>query len=178
MKELGKKYNFSVISIPPVEVTLLDQSLVQVSSSIVRWLLKNGRVDEASLLLGRPYEISGTVIKGEQLGRRIGFPTANISQIETMIPKVGVYAGEVVLNGVAYSAAISIGTKPTFESDKISFEVHLIDFDGALDDYNWSITVKIKHWIRDQIKFDSVKSLTCAINNDVENARNLLESLL
>ncbi len=177
LESLGELHGFKVIRVAQVERTLNDCSLVHVSSSTVRWLLSNGRVEDAATLLGRSYAISGTVVKGDQRGRTIGFPTANMSGIETMLPMDGVYAGETTIEGIRFPVALSIGTKPTFDCDSSSCEAHIIGFDGEVGHYDWELTVTITGWIRNQVKFDTIDLLTEAIHKDVERTLEL-ESVL
>ncbi len=167
---LGNQHGFEVISVEQVKRVLLDQSEIQVSSSIVRWLLSNGRVEDASSLLGRPFTLSGVVVQGDQRGRSIGFPTANISEIETMVPKNGVYAGETTINGKRFPVALNIGTSPTFDGISHRCEAHIIGFEGEIGHYGWELSVNITSWIRNELKFDSIDALTEAIQSDVRRA--------
>ena len=173
LQTLGELHGFEVISVAQVERSMKDHSVVQVSSSNVRWLLQHGRVEDVSTLLGRPYVISGTVSKGDQRGRTIGFPTANMSSIQTMLPMDGVYAGKTRIEGQEYPVALSIGTKPTFENGLVSCEAHIIGFDGEIGHYEWDLTVTINAWIRNQVKFDTIETLVEAIGKDVERVLNI-----
>ena len=170
LESLGELHGFKVISVSQVERSLIDHSVVQVSSSLVRWLLQHGRVEDVATLLGRSYVISGTVVKGDQRGRTIGFPTANMSDIQTMLPKDGVYAGETTIEGKSYPVALSVGTKPTFDDNSVSCEAHIIGFEGEIGHYEWKLTVTITAWIRNQVKFDTIEALIDAIQKDVERA--------
>ena len=96
--------------------------------------------------------------------------------VETMLPRDGIYAGTAVVDGILYSTAISVGTKPTFGSHARVCEVHLIGFDGEIGKYDWSLTVTISHWIREQVAFDSIESLTIAIEQDIQSAIKRIES--
>ena len=112
LQEMGPSYAFSTIRVPPVEIALRDRSIHRASSSLVRKLIKLGRVEDATIVLGRPVTIMGTVVEGDQRGRLMHFPTANIGKIETLLPAEGIYAGRGVLeDGTVFPAAISIGTK-------------------------------------------------------------------
>jgi len=174
--QLGSKFEFSTIKVPPVEVTLQDQSVHRASSSLVRTLIKSGRVEDAHIVLGRPITVSGTVGQGDQRGRLMHFPTANIDHIQTLLPADGIYAGRGLLeNGTSYPAAISIGTKPTFGESDRTCEAHLIGFDSEPDIYGWKLELLFDHWLRDQIRFDSVEDLKNAIQDDVEKTTQLLE---
>jgi len=173
---LGSKYEFSTTKVSPVEVTLQDQSVHRASSSLVRTLIKNGRVEDAYLVLGRPVSVSGTVAKGDQRGRSIHFPTANIEQVQTLLPADGIYAGHGTLeDGTSFPAAISIGTKPTFGKHERACEAYLIGFEGEQGIYGWKLELSFDYWLRDQIRFDSVEELKTAIQDDVEKTTRLLE---
>ena len=177
LEELGQKLGFSNVVVKGVEVTLRDHSIVLASSSMVRWLLNAGRVEDAAIMLGRQVQLSGMVCSGDRRGRSLGIPTANLHGVETMLPRDGIYAGFVSIEGdKTYSAAVSIGSKPTFGVHDRVCEVHIIGYDGAEDHYDWPLTVTITHWIRDQLRFDSREELTRAIDKDIERVNKLTES--
>lgn len=176
LRKLGAELGFSLIELGGVEVTLADGESIRASSSKVRALLEEGRVEEANSMLGREYEISGVVSKGDQRGRTLGIPTANLSDVTAMLPKDGIYAGTTSIEGEQYIVAISIGTKPTFGENKRVLEAHIISYEGDLEHYNWSLTVTISHWIRDQERFDSVAGLQAQIEADINTAVTLIES--
>jgi len=176
LRAIGLNSGFEYIEIDGVEVTLSTGETLRASSSMVRELLSKGCVEEASRMLGRAYEISGIVTSGDKRGREMGVPTANVSQIATMLPKDGIYAGTATVDNKLYIAAISIGTKPTFGENKRVFEAHLISFDGDLNHYEWPLTVTISSRIREQIKFNSMDELRLQIFSDIETATRLIES--
>jgi len=178
LSNLGSELNFECISVPSIDVSLLDHSIVPASSSTVRWLLREGRVQDAHRVLGRPFSFSGVVTQGDKRGREIGFPTANLSGIETMLPKNGIYSGIATLESMQFPAAISIGTKPTFGNAEITCEAHIIGFDGPINHYDWPLSVTICQWLRDQVKFDNVEALSEAIRQDIEQTKSLIESTL
>ncbi len=156
-----------------VEAALLDLTLIQVSSSILRWLLLRGRVRDAAIGLGRPDALEGPVVEGFKRGRQIGFPTANLHLADQLIPADGVYAGRCALEGVDYLAAVSIGTMPTFEGkNPRQVEAHLLDFTGDL--YGKTIAVDLLDWLRDQWKMPSVGVLKHRLARDVAQTRRLL----
>ena len=177
LEELGQEYGFQSVVVEGVEVALKDQSIVRASSSMTRWLLHAGRVEDAAIMLGRDVTVSGVVATGDRQGRVLGYPTANMHDIQTMLPRDGIYAGQVSINSdESHPAAISIGTKLTFgEHDRVC-EVHIIGYDGAVDHYDWPLTVTISHWIRDQLRFDSKEELILAIEQDVAHITQLIES--
>ncbi len=181
LAQLAPQLGFDMIVIDPVEVMLGSLTAVPVSSSLVRWLILAGRVHEAAICLGRPYELSGKVIKGEQRGRTIGFPTANLDPSaldDRIIPADGVYAGTVTLNHreaamVEIPGAISIGHKPTFGKLQRVLEVHLLNFQGDL--YDQPITVRFDRWVREQMSFPSLPKLIEQIQRDVEQVKEVIK---
>ena len=177
LTELGEEYGFQTVIVDGVEVALKDHSIVKASSSMVRWLLHAGRVEDAAIMLGRNVTVRGIVSPGDRQGRALGYPTANVHHIETTLPRDGVYAGHVTIDSdQKYPAAISIGTKPTFGEHDGVCEVHIIGYDGAEGHYDWPLTVTISHWIRDQLRFDSKEELIHAIDQDVVHVTQLIES--
>ncbi len=149
-----------------VTVTLPDMSVVDVSSSLIRWLVAYGRVRDASICLGRPYALTGEVIHGNHRGRTIGVPTANLQCEDVLIPADGVYAGRCAIDGKSYAAAVSIGTNPTFHDRQRSVEAHLIGFSGDL--YGRTIRVELLDWLRDQWKYNGVEPLKRQLVRDLE----------
>ncbi|MFG0258054.1 MAG: bifunctional riboflavin kinase/FMN adenylyltransferase [Phycisphaerales bacterium JB043] len=176
---LSASLGFTAIAVPPRQVATSDQLLITASSTAVRWFLERGRVRDASIVLGRPYSITGTVSRGRQMGRRIGFPTTNLTDIPMMIPADGVYAGWATLPDESrHPCALSFGTNPTFPNAGRSAEAHIIDWDGPAagqPEYDWPITLEITSWIREQITFQGVRALVEQIERDVEVARTMLE---
>lgn len=140
-----------------------------ISSSRIRESLTSGAVEETSLLLGRHYTITGTVIHGRGVGHTLGFPTANIdlSQTRKMLPKDGVYA--VRIGGTTGMA--NLGPIPTFGVDTPTLEVHMIDFDGEL--YGKTVTVEFLHRLRDIVHFDSTDALQAQLQKDLKACRQL-----
>lgn len=153
--------------IESVEVALLDLTVAPVSSSLIRWLLGNGRVRDAAICLGRPYVLEGPVIKGYQRGKSIGVPTANLDCGDQVVPMEGVYAGRCAVGGVVYPAAVSIGRMETF-GDKLrrQVEAHLVGFDGDL--YGRPLRVELLDWSREQRKYDGIEALMAQIRRDIE----------
>lgn len=140
-----------------------------VSSSLIRHALSQGRLEQANAWLTHPYRIRGRVVAGEQRGRQLGFPTANLAHIENLIPSVGVYAGRVRIDRSNYPAAINIGPNPTFAESNHKVEVHLIDFDGDL--YQQRLEVDFLKRLRDIQAFDSVSHLRRQLDIDVNMAK-------
>lgn len=153
--------------IEAVEVALLDLTVAPVSSSLIRWLLGNGRVRDAAICLGRSYTLEGEVVKGYQRGRTIGVPTANLDCGTQMLAAEGVYAGRCAIDGKTYPAAVSIGRMETF-GDKLrqQVEAHLIGFDGDL--YGRTIRVELLDWGREQRKYNGLEALMEQIRLDLD----------
>ena len=144
-----------------------------ISSTRIRRLLIEGAVAEAAGLLGYPHRICGTVESGAKRGRQIGFPTANLSEIDVVVPGPGVYAGHVRIADQKHPAAIHIGPNPTFEPDGDSkVEVHVLDYDGDLYDQN--VQVEFLHRVRDVAKFDSPDALVTQLQQDIADIRSAL----
>jgi riboflavin kinase/FMN adenylyltransferase len=147
-----------------------------ISSSLIREALLNGRLDEASMWLGYYYSLSGTIVKGRQIGRSIGFPTANIKPDYQykLIPGNGVYAVEVQLNAKKYPGMLSIGSNPTVNNDSgdRSIEVHILNFDN--DIYGNEITVIFRKRLRDETKFDNTEKLAEQMELDKQYTLRLL----
>ena len=160
--------------VPPVQVVLIDLSIVQVSSSLIRWLISNGRARDAAICLGRPYTLEGLVGRGFQRGRTIGFPTANLHCGDQMIPADGVYAARCTVDNRLYPAALSIGTMPTFGANRRQIEAHLIGFDGDL--YDTILQVELLDWLRDQVKYPSVDALLVQMRKDIDTTLALFQT--
>ena len=167
LRELGGQFGFETVVIEPVRATLSDHSSVVVSSSMIRWLIKRGRMDDAAKLLGHAHAIQGIVVRGDQRGRTIGVPTVNIDHGDLLLPADGIYAGTAERAGQRYPAAISVGTKPTFGEHPRLCEAHLLGYDGPLDDYGWEIRVTFDRWLRDQLTYTDVQSLKDQISRDI-----------
>lgn len=156
------------------EISRQDVDDIGISSTKIREALKTGNVSIASKYLGRDYELNGLVIKGEQIGRSIGFPTANIHVPNDykLIPKDGVYAIHVTVNGKIYKAMLNIGNRPTVNGSKKTVEAHLFDFDGNL--YDLQVTLHLSHFLREEIKFENLDALKKQLYLDQEIAKKIL----
>ena len=162
LKGISDTYDFEVIEIPAHEV---DE--VNVSSTKIRESLLSGDVERASEFLGEPFELSGQVVKGDQLGRTIGFPTANleVNSDLKLVPGNGVYAVEVIAEGKTWTGMMNIGNRPTVSSGvQRRLEVHLIDFSGDL--YGQTLKVRFLKWVRNEQKFSSVEELKDQLEKD------------
>jgi riboflavin kinase/FMN adenylyltransferase len=157
----GQEYGFEVEQISAEEI-----QDVSVSSTKIRKALNEGNMALANKYLGYEYFLNGTVVKGKQLGRTIGFPTANIHIEEDykLIPKIGVYVVKAVVNEKTVYGMMNIGFNPTVNGDKQTIEVHLFNFDQ--DIYDQNIKVSLLHYIREERKFGSLDALKARLNQD------------
>ncbi len=168
LSEMGGNLGFAVTVVPPVVV---ERAIV--SSTAIRGLIAGGDVLKAAQFLGRPFILDGKVVAGHGLGRKLGFPTANVAAVERQIvPANGVYAVEVMLRHGRFSGVASIGTRPTFDDGAISIEVYIIGFSD--DIYGEEIEVAFHHRLRDEMRFADSESLIEQITRDVDQAKSLL----
>jgi riboflavin kinase/FMN adenylyltransferase len=164
LRLIGRRKGFSVVSVPPV--VLHD---APVSSTRVRETIERGELELAAELLGRPYLLSGRIVQNRRIGRRIGFPTANIEPDEKrVLPPDGVYATNAYVHGAMYRAVTNVGANPTVHGDKRSVETYLIGFDA--DIYGAELQIGFRFRIRDEITFDSMDTLKAQIEKDVAAA--------
>ncbi len=163
---------FDVIEIP--EVTYEN---LKISSTRIFECLKNGNVELAAKLLSRPYQLKGVVVGGKQIGRKIGFPTANLQlDEEYAIPRIGVYAGKVAVDGIWHKAMISIGKNPTVsENNEITIEANILDFDQIL--YGKTVQFSFLSYIRDEMKFSRFEELINQIRQDEKAVRSYFNHL-
>ena len=144
---------------------------LKISSTLIRELLKNSQFKEASKLLGRTYQITGKVIKGKSLGKKISSPTANIDIENKKFCFTGVFLGKTKINKKEYFCIINFGPKPTFDDLDQSLEAHILDYDGNI--YDESLSIEFLCKIRDQIKFKSIEELKNQIIKDKIRANEL-----
>ena len=172
LKKSGIQFGFEVEAIPQ---QIVDD--VGVSSSKIRALLENGRVNETIDLLGRPYSIKGLVVKGNQIGHTINFPTANIqiSSDKKLVPKKGSYAVMVLYNNLVFKGMLNIGNKPTLNDQTFSIEVHIFDFNKNI--YGEALEVFFIDGLRDEVKFDSIDYLKEQLELDELHAKECLEGI-
>jgi riboflavin kinase/FMN adenylyltransferase len=169
LRKLGTQFNFEVVGIPAV--TLGNGQ--PVSSTAIRYAIEAGDLAKAAEMLGREYTILGTVVRGDDLGKRIGFPTANLSAHSEQFPPNGVYFAQAILDGVVYSGAVNLGCRPTVSTGKSErvLEIYLLDFDR--DIYGKDLEVSFVQYLRPEEKFESVDALARQIAFDVQRAREL-----
>ena len=152
----------------------VDQGGERISSTRIRDQLSKGNFEQAERMLGYKYRITGQIISGKKLGRRIDTPTANIEIDNQEFCLNGVYLCKTKLNDEMFFSIVNFGPKPTFDDYKQSLEAHLLDFEGNL--YNQSVCVEFLCKIRDQVKFASIDELKAQINKDKKTAFELIKS--
>jgi riboflavin kinase/FMN adenylyltransferase len=171
LRALGGRFGFKAEKIDPVRY----KDFV-VSSTRVRRLISEGRVDEAGALLGSHYSIDGMVVHGDQRGRTIGFPTANLCTDNELLPPAGVYATTISLGGVVKASVTNVGLRPTVDaSGRTTVETHVFDFNQDL--YGSTVRVSFVQRLRDERTFDSLDGLREQIAVDCGNARVLFDRL-
>ena len=171
LRSLGARYGFRAEKIDPVRY----KDFV-VSSTRVRRLIAEGRVDEAGALLGHHYSIDGSVVQGRKRGRDLGFPTANLCPENELVPPAGVYATTAMLDAIAYPSITNIGTRPTFESGETTvIETHVLNFDKDL--YGAKLRLGFVQRLRDEKKFDGIEGLKAQIHADRARAQNLFDRM-
>lgn len=166
LKKLCQKYNFNLYIINPCKYK--DKV---VSSTRIRHEIISGNISDVLNMLGRPYHLSGEVVSGKQIGRTIGFPTANLKiNKDFIIPKIGVYYTNVFVNNILYKGITNVGTNPTVHGDKLTVETFILDFKE--DIYGENIEVIFVKKIRNQTKFDNIFELKKQLSKDKNIARN------
>ncbi len=174
LREVGKTYGFEVA--PVVLIPRADGVDEPVSSTAIRRALAGGNVEMAAAMLTRPFEARGKVVQGDQRGRLLGFPTANVEvPNRTCLPADGVYAGWYERpDGTTHPCAINLGRRPTFyeHADSSLLEAHLIGFEGDL--YGEAAKIRFTNFLRSERKFDGIDALVAQLNADVDHAKELL----
>ncbi len=168
LKELGARFHFDVVGIPPVKV-----SGAVVSSTAIRQAVEKGDFATAAVKLGREYTILGTVKAGEKLGKKLGYPTANLSAHSEQFPPNGVYLAEAWIQGVLYHGVVNLGYRPTVSGGRSErvLEIYLLDFNR--DIYGENVEVRFVRYLRPERKFDNLEALVRQIDVDVQQAREL-----
>ena len=171
LRALGARYGFRAEKIDPVRY----REFV-VSSTRIRRLIGEGRVDEAGALLGHPYFVDGTVVEGARRGRELGCPTANLDVVNELVPPNGVYATTVQLDSVIHPSVTNIGVRPTFgDTVQRVVETHVLGFEGDL--YGAPVRLGFVQRLRDERAFESVEQLRAQIDADRQRARSLFERM-
>jgi len=171
LKKLGSELKFSVHGMAAVS---LDGRTV--SSTRIREAIRAGNLDTASQMLGRDYSIAGRILEGDKLGRRLGFPTANLDPAGLAVPPSGVYAVHAIVRGQRYRAVLNIGTRPTLgdANPPLRIEAHLLNFTGEL--YGEEMELVFGEKLRDEQKFPSLDDLKAQIARDIARAKTLFSS--
>jgi riboflavin kinase/FMN adenylyltransferase len=167
LKALGQDKGFRTEKIDPV----FYKDFI-VSSSRVRRVLAEGRVDEAAALLGHPYVIEGVVVRGDGRGRQLGVPTANLEPVNPLLPALGIYATRTEVAGVWHPSVTSVGVRPTIGDNKLTVETFLLDGDYEL--YGARLRLAFVKWLREERKFDTLQALAAQMRKDCDDARAAL----
>jgi riboflavin kinase / FMN adenylyltransferase len=171
LRTLGQRYGFRAEKIDPVRY----KEFV-VSSTRIRRLVAEGRVDEAGALLGHAYALVGTIVEGKRRGRELGFPTANLRTENELIPPHGVYATTLTIDGIVRAAVTNVGVNPTFgDGNATSIETHVLRYDGQL--YGHRVQLGFVQRLRDERRFDDVDALRAQIDADCRRAERLFTRL-
>jgi len=170
LRALGQQYGFRAEKIDPVRY----KDFV-VSSTRVRRLVSEGRMDEAGALLGHSYYIDGTVVPGRKRGRDLGFPTANLSTENELLPPYGIYATTLTVDGLVHPSLTNIGTRPTFDESDVTVETYVMNYSGDL--YGKRVRLGFVQRLRDERKFDDVDALRAQMEADKRWAERLFSRL-
>lgn len=165
LEKMSVDYNFKLKVLDPVE-----KDGEKISSTLIRTLITEGKIEEANQLLGYEYTIDGVVIHGKKLGEKMGYPTANIDpDVEYVIPAKGVYDSDIFIDGKKYKAATNIGKNPTIENSGLRVESHILDFSESI--YSKRVSLSLLRYLRPELKFKSVEELFQQIALDTEEVR-------
>jgi riboflavin kinase/FMN adenylyltransferase len=171
LREMGEEIGFVVHLLEPIHI---EDTLV--SSTSIRKLIQEGKLSDAKRLLGRDYQVQGTVVKGrDRGGRLLGYPTANLKPEEELLPKTGVYAVIVIIDEEQYNGVTNVGYNPTFGDKALSVETHVLDYSGDL--VGKSIKINFLSRLRDEKSFRHVQELIDQIGKDIEKARTLFPAI-
>ncbi|HZI81871.1 MAG TPA: bifunctional riboflavin kinase/FAD synthetase [Vicinamibacterales bacterium] len=170
LRGLGQSYGFRADKIDPVRY----KDFV-VSSTRIRRLVAEARMDEAAALLGRAYYVDGTIVEGKRRGRELGFPTANLATQNELVPPNGVYATIMTIDGVVHGGVTNIGMRPTFGETTPTIETHVLDYSGNL--YGQTVRLAFVQRLRDERRFEDVDALRAQIDADKRRAERLFTRL-
>ncbi|MCA1927439.1 MAG: bifunctional riboflavin kinase/FAD synthetase [Calditerrivibrio sp.] len=171
LKLLANKYSYTAYKFDKV---VLDD--ITVSSSNIRKLILEGNMSLANRMLGRYYSIDGVVNRGDGIGKLLAFPTANITIGECLIPKFGVYATIINIDGVLFNSVTNVGVRPTIpEKNELRVETHIFDYDGNI--YGKMVELMFVEYLREEMKFSDFDMLKKAIENDCISAKKILENM-
>ncbi|HXU50102.1 MAG TPA: bifunctional riboflavin kinase/FAD synthetase [Candidatus Binatia bacterium] len=172
LREIGARLSFQVEIVPPVHEEIGGKRLV-VSSSAIRAAVRDGRMDEAARMLGRPFALEGEIRTGSGLGRKLVVPTLNLSTEQELLPRLGVYATETTVAGGDYRSVTNVGMRPTFDGVKLAIETHLFGFSDNLT--SGPMEIRFHARIRDEKKFSGPEELKQQILRDVETAKQYFQ---
>jgi riboflavin kinase / FMN adenylyltransferase len=170
LRTLGQRYGFRADKIDPVRY----KDFV-VSSTRIRRLVTEARMDEAGALLGHPYYLDGGIVEGRKRGKTIGYPTANMVTDNELVPPHGVYATTTTIDGVVHAGLTNIGVRPTFDETETTIETHLLRYSGDL--YGQRVRLSFVQRLRDERRFDSVDALRAQIEADERRANHLFSRI-
>jgi riboflavin kinase/FMN adenylyltransferase len=170
LRGLGQSYGFRADKIDPVRY----KDFV-VSSTRIRRLVSEARMDEAAALLGRAYYVDGIIVEGKRRGRELGFPTANLASQNELMPPNGVYATIMTIDGVVHGGVTNIGMRPTFGETVPTVETHVLDYSGNL--YGQTVRLAFVQRLRDERRFEDVDALRAQIDADKQRAERLFTRL-
>jgi riboflavin kinase/FMN adenylyltransferase len=168
LKEMGLKHHFEVEGIPEV---LVDG--IRVSSSLIREMIRSGRVKEAYRMLGDPFSLTGSVVVGDRLGSKLGIPTANLQPENEILPANGVYLTDAMVRSERCHSVTNVGVRPTMGGTKLTIESHLLNFSGDL--YGQRIELRFLDKLRDEIRFPGVDELKSQILSDIRHAEEFFD---
>jgi riboflavin kinase/FMN adenylyltransferase len=169
LRRLGHECGFETCVVGPIELQVEPNESALVSSTLIRQLIRQGKVHRAALCLGRPYALTGEVVAGHHRGKDLGFPTANIRVEDVLAPPDGVYSGLARGESLTAPAAISIGTAPTFGEGPRRIEAYLLDVDSDL--YGATLRLEFLRWLRPQRTYESAEDLVVQMKADVAEVR-------
>jgi len=170
LSRLGKRFGFAIEVVPAV----VFRGQV-VSSTLIRRAIAEGKMESAGRMLGRPFALSGRIVRGSGLGHRRIVPTLNLAYEQELIPGKGVYATETALASGLYRSATNVGLRPTFDGQKLTVESHLLDFSGELT--GGPMEIRFWHRLRDERRFDSPDALRAQIDRDIARTRQFFARL-
>ncbi|HKV46938.1 MAG TPA: bifunctional riboflavin kinase/FAD synthetase [Candidatus Acidoferrales bacterium] len=173
LREIGARLGFQVEIVPPVYEEIGGKRLV-VSSSAIRAAVRDGRMDEATRMLGRPFALEGEIRTGSGLGRKLVVPTLNLSTEQELLPKLGVYATETTVASADYRSVTNVGMRPTFDGAKLAIETHLFGFSDNLT--SGPMAIRFHSRIRDEKKFSGPEELKQQILRDIETAKEYFQT--
>jgi riboflavin kinase / FMN adenylyltransferase len=169
LRDLGQRFGFDTNAVAPVVV-----GGTVVSSTAIREAVREGRLDDARKLLGRPYALTGEIRAGTGMGSKLVVPTLNLATKQELLPKLGVYATEAILEGKAYPAATNVGVRPTFDGGSVSIESHLLDFGDRRT--SGPLEVRFLKRLRDEQRFANPEALRAQILGDIQQTREYFQA--